>query len=748
MVLIAIRLLRSQLLIAGLIVVATLLLAVPAGAQPAVLCNGVPATIVATTPGRIDGTPGADVIVGTAGADEIVGLGGNDVICAGAGDDTLIWNPGDGSDVMEGQEGADSLVFSGADAAEIIDISANGARVRFIRDIGNITMDLNGIETLTFNALGGADAITVNELSGTDATRVDLNLGAAGGDGDTQADSVTINGTNAADTIAVNGINNSISVTGLSAVVNLSAAEALTDSLTINGLDGDDVIDASKPGAIVVKVFLSIITLSESSSAIVIDDPRNAAKPLNAAIAAESAVKLTLNGGLGVDTLIGSAGDDLINGGAGNDVAQLGAGNDTFIWNPGDGSDIVEGQDGIDTLVFNGSNAAETITISANSGRTIFTRDIASITMDLNDLETVTFNALGGVDQVAVNNLTGADVTEVNVNLAGAGGSGDGQADTVSVNGANGNDTVVVTGSNGSAAVTGLAARVNISNAEAAFDALVIALQGGEDVLDASGLAATVFALTVNGGLGVDTLIGSAGNDIMNGGDGNDLALLGAGNDTFIWNPGDDSDTVEGQAGNDTMIFNGANVAETITISANGERTIFTRDIASVTMDLNDLETVTFNALGGADRVTVNDLTGADVTEVNLNLAGGGGSGDGQSDRVTVNGTNNDDVVFVTGSNGSATVIGLAANINISTAEPALDALVIALLNGEDVLDASGLAATVLTLTGDGGDDDDVLIGSAGADTLLGGNGDDVLIGGPGVDILDGGAGDNVIIQD
>ena len=47
----------------------------------------------------------------------------------------------------------------------------------------------------------------------------------------------------------------------------------------------------------------------------------------------------------------------------------------------------------------------------------------------------------------------------------------------------------------------------------------------------------------------------------------------------------------------------------------------FTRDVANITMDLNDVETIDFNARGGADTITVNDLAGTDVTEVNLDLA-------------------------------------------------------------------------------------------------------------------------------
>src|SRR4030095_13033489 len=97
------------------------------------------------------------------------------------------------------------------------------------------------------------------------------------------------------------------------------------------------------------------------------------------------------------------------------------------------------------------------------------------------------------------------------------------------------------------------------------------------------------------------------------GDNGNDVALLGAGNDVFQWNPGDGNDTIEGQDGrNDTMLFFGANIAENIDIVANGGRVLFLRDVANVTMDLNDVETIDFRALGGADNIVVGDLSGTD----------------------------------------------------------------------------------------------------------------------------------------
>ena len=60
----------------------------------------------------------------------------------GAGDDTFVWNPGDGSDTVDGQAGSDTLLFNGANVNENIDISANGAHARLFRDVANITMDL------------------------------------------------------------------------------------------------------------------------------------------------------------------------------------------------------------------------------------------------------------------------------------------------------------------------------------------------------------------------------------------------------------------------------------------------------------------------------------------------------------------------------------------------------------------------------------------------------------------------------
>ena len=179
---------------------------------------------------------------------------------------------------------------------------------------------------------------------------------------------------------------------------------------------------------------------------------------------------------------------------------------------------------------------------------------------------------------------------------------------------------------------------------------------GGDDGITATTLPAGVIKLTIDGGAGDDSILGSQGDDVLLGGDGNDFVFgdngndsrgLGAGDDVFQWNPGDGNDTIEGQDGNDTMLFFGANIDEEIDIV--GKRR--PRRSSSATSRTSPWTSTTsssidFRALGGADNIVVGDLSGTDVTEVNIDLRGPNGGGDGAADTVTVNGTQGDDVVW------------------------------------------------------------------------------------------------------
>jgi Ca2+-binding RTX toxin-like protein len=683
--------------------------------------NGLAGLISLTVDGgagndTITGGDGNDMLLGGDGNDLIIGGRGSDVASLGAGDDTFTWNPGDGSDTVDGQAGNDTMIFNGSNANENINLSANGQRLRLTRDVGAVTMDVDGTENINLNVLGGADNMTFNDLSGTAVSQVNLDLGATPGaiGGDSQIDTVTVFGTNAADNVQIFGNGSSYVVTGLSTFFTVANSEGANDLLVVNALGGDDGVSASTLPAGIVKLTVDGGTGNDM-----------------------------ILGSQGADILLGGDGNDFIDGNQGNDSAFMGAGDDVFQWDPGDGSDIVEGQAGNDKMIFFGSNANENFDISANGQRVRFFRDVGNVTMDLNGTEQIELRTLGGADNVVVNDLTGTDLTHVELALRAQDGGVDGQADSVTVNGTQGADSISVGGDVGGLQVSGLHATITMFDEDPTLDSLTINGLGGNDTIDARSLRADTVRFAINGGDGDDTITGSDGSDLITGGRGNDVAFMGAGDDTFVWNPGDGSDIVEGQGGQDTLQFNGANVNENIDLSANGNRLRLFRDVGNVTMDVDGIEQVNISALGGSDTITVNDLTGTAVTELNLNL----GIGDGSADTVIVNGTNNADNIQAFGDANGVALVGLAAQVNVSGAEAANDRLIVNALAGDDVVEASGLAVGAIQLTANGGDGDDVLIGGDGADVLNGGAGDDILIGNGGQDILDGGRGDNVLIQ-
>jgi Ca2+-binding RTX toxin-like protein len=684
---------------------------------------------------HLRGEAGNDTLLGGSGAEFITGSDGDDLIDGNRGDDpdlrggvgadTFVWDPGDGSDGIDAASGSDRLVFNGSGAPEEIELSANGTATRLFRDVASILMDLHSVEQVDLETLGGADRVVARDLSHTPTTlfNVDLEGVLNGGAGDGQEDRVFVEGTAPADDIQVSPVAGEVHVTGLHTEVRIAHSESANDRLGIDTFAGDDKVTGSN----------------------------GLASLLRELIADTDAGDDTVAGGDTRELVIAGDGDDTVDGNRGDDVALLGAGDDGFTWDPGDGSDTLEGQDGDDTMFFNGSGAPENIDVSANGPRVRFFRDVANITMDLDDVERIDFEALGGADNIVVNDMSGTDLADTNLDLEGVlgGGAGDGQPDSVIVAGTNGNDVIAVTGDANGVSVEGIATRVDVTRAEPANDRLTVNALGGDDTVDASGLAA-VIKLTMNGGLGKDLFLGSQGDDFINGGDGDDIALMGEGADAFVWNPGDDNDTLEGQAGLDTMLFNGNGAPENIDIAAVGGRVRFFRNVANVTMDLNDVERIDFEAQGGADTIVVNDVSGTDLTQTNLDLeaVSGGGAGDAQPDSVIVQGTNGDDVALVTGDANGISVLGLATVVNVTHAEAANDRLTINALAGDDVVEASGLAAGAIQLVASGGDGDDVLIGSAGNDVMSGEAGDDELLGGPGLDVLDGGPGDNIVIQD
>jgi len=225
-----------------------------------------------------------------------------------------VWNPGDGSDIVEGDAGSDSLVFNGSNIGESIDITANGDHAGVFRNVASVNMDLHGVEAIDVAVRGGADNIRVHDLSATDVDKVDIDLGAqsATPEGDGSVDVITVEGTAGNDNIKLSIQNGALVIDGLAAQIVIENFET-DDQIHILGLGGDDVIDATALGI---------------------------GSPL-----------LTLDGGEGADVILGGAGNDTLLGGLGDDVLIGGPGLDALDGGPGDNILL---QDGGNLALFNG----------------------------------------------------------------------------------------------------------------------------------------------------------------------------------------------------------------------------------------------------------------------------------------------------------------------------------------------------------------------------------------------------------
>jgi len=210
----------------------------------------------------------------------------------------------------------------------------------------------------------------------------------------------------------------------------------------------------------------------------------------------------TIQTGDGIDTVFGGNGDDSVDAGRGNDTVSLGNGKDFFVWNPGQGSDAVDGGNGNeDVMQFNGANLDEIMSLSANGSQAVFLRDIAGIRMDMNDIETFNLRALGGVDDVTVNDLAGTSIRHANIDLSAVGGGGDRAADVVTVSGTNDADRVGVTAQGGQVDVGGLQAETQITGSET-MDHLQVNTLDGNDRVAVDPAVATLIGVSVDLGAG------------------------------------------------------------------------------------------------------------------------------------------------------------------------------------------------------------------------------------------------------
>ncbi|MDY0873982.1 beta strand repeat-containing protein [Dongia rigui] len=349
-----------------------------------------------------------------------------------------------------------------------------------------------------------------------------------------------------------------------------------------------------------------------------------------------------LNGGDDNDVIDGRAGNDIITGGRGSDVAHMGAGNDVFIWNPGDGNDVVDGGAGVDRLSFNGSNANEVMNISALGSHALLSRNIANISMDLDNVEHIAIRTLGGTDQIVIDDLHETDVKLVTVDLAGSATAGDGAADDVIANGTNGSNTITLRSVGSAIEIDRFGATVRVENAEVGLDHVTVRALGGNDMVDAGGVAAGLVGIILDGGDGNDTLHGGAGNDLLIG--GND-------DDRFLWHQGDGVDMADGGSGTDVLEVSGTMGGDVLHIAANGTGVTIAKE-GSQPGEITATNVEEIKIIGKAGNDVI-DVVGNVAALTHLTIDGGAGND-------TIKGGNGNDLLI--GGDGNDIVDGNQGN--------------------------------------------------------------------------------------
>ena len=199
------------------------------------------------------------IIIGTDDDDILEPGPGDDTAFMLDGDDRFIWNPGDGNDIVHGGGGADTLEFNGSEDVETFTISGDDTGVELLRDVGDIQMTLDEVETIELNALGGDDVIDASELLASNVSLIvnggtgddDAVLGAGDDtfvwnpgdgndivDGQDGTDTLLFNGADAAETFTISDTQ------VLRDVGNIQIDFTTLERIEVNGLGSDDVIDA------------------------------------------------------------------------------------------------------------------------------------------------------------------------------------------------------------------------------------------------------------------------------------------------------------------------------------------------------------------------------------------------------------------------------------------------------------------------------------------------------------------------
>jgi Ca2+-binding RTX toxin-like protein len=399
-------------------------------------------------PDSIFGGTGNDTLVGGAGADQIYGEEGNDILGnpsaiangladdagndffnGGAGSDLIIWEPGDGSDIVEGGAGdADVLAFFGNAGAEVFNVFAklsDPSRTILFRNLGNITIDMAGVDQINVQGNAGTDAYVVGRANNGDSGNV------------VAPTSPYVDPTASLSDLSTTEVR----------VVNIIEATDAPDNVFIDGRPTDDnltvTVESALTGVVRIAGLPYDVRVSGTSTAdrltIRGNEGHDTIKAINSSAATvEGLIGITLAGGVGNDTLsadailIGGNGDDFLAGGAGDDQLFGNDGEDTMVG--GAGNDTFDGGAGFDTILVRGTLGNDAIDISQTADVTLVQTvngvaetDTLVLNAGTRTVERVSVEASAGNDTIRVqwaDSLgTDANINSLRVDVDGGAGT-------------------------------------------------------------------------------------------------------------------------------------------------------------------------------------------------------------------------------------------------------------------------------------------------------------------------------------
>ncbi|SFS10949.1 calcium-binding protein [Sphingomonas jatrophae] len=713
----------------------------------------------------IGGGEGGDTIDGGTGADRLTGGAGNDriwydaadtLIQAGTDIDTLLMRTGGNINLSAGDQGVgDSGTMTGFEhvdaSASTAAVTLRGSNVERSTLIGSSAADTIVAGTTGSDITGGAGADTLTGSTNNDAFFFNAGDVVSG---------EAINGGAGSDTAYVRG-DTDFSVATLTGIERLEietsyVARPVTVTLSgtqaaamgqIQGNYGDYVYGTDTADTFNINVASgTTISLANISWAYLTASDR-----------------VNVNGAAGNETITGPNVAATIHGFAGNDTLKApgtagsaywaegmqvygDAGNDRIDYGYADYAVTLDGGADTDTLVGTYNGPVPTVDL-ALADQTLGDRVVVSNFENVDYSAIASGYALTAFGNAGVNSLIGTAYADTLDGRAGA---------DVLIAGA-GNDTVVYdaadTSIQGGADIDRLivngAANINLAAADQGLGDT--GTMTGFEIVDASASAASVtlrgrndYVSTLIGGAAADTIVAGTGGAVITGGAGADSLTGSANNDTFFYRAGD---VVAGEV-----------------LNAGGGT-----DVAYVSGSI-DFSVSTITGLETLDIETYDPATGSYGTQpVNIKLTGAqaaalsafyfdGGNGAANSLTIAVasgstvdlgntsyNSVGAQDQVLVNGAAGNETITGPSA---IATVHGNA---------GNDILrGAQGLWAQGSMIYGDAGNDridygysahEVTLDGGADSDTLVGSYANYYTTIGINLGLADQTTGDNAIVS-